>query len=321
MSARFVAAAWVALLIGGCAARPAPGPVVADVAYEREDWKYQQSVGAAIRSEHYELYTTLREPVLQQSLPQVLESAYNYYRELVPAAQPPAEPMKVYLFATRGEWEHFTRRLAGPRAATLLKVRGGGYSERGVSVIEYVAHEITFPVMLHEGFHQYLYHCVHPNIPAWLNEGLAVYCEGHRAGGHGVSGFDPWYNPTRRNALAELLVRDRELFSLEELLRINAGHVVGGTRRRIDAYYAQVWALMLFLREGEDGRYAPGFARLLAALGRDDIEPFARAAHATSSRPEYNFGQSLFSAFISDDYETVDREFRRFMRRTVLGEK
>ena len=43
-----------------------------------------------------------------------------------------------------------------------------------------------------------------------------------------------------------------EIFSLEELLRINAGHVVGGSTRKVSAYYGQVWALMLFLREGQE---------------------------------------------------------------------
>lgn len=309
------------LALTGCTQTEKPSPVVLRPSFERSEWKYQRAPGAVIQSEHYEIYTTVRDSDLQDTLPQVMESAFNYYREIVPTAKAPTERMKVYIFAKRSEFESFTRRMAGMRAEVLLKVRNGGYSEGGISVIEYVAHEVTYPIMLHEGFHQYLHHYIHPGIPAWLNEGLAVLCEGHRLGGSGVAGFAPDYNPTRRNALAEALIRDKELFPLEELLRINAGHVVGGSRRKIDAYYAQVWALMLFLMQGEDGRYVPAMRKLLDTLGREDVEPYATAAHAATPSEPYSFGKGLFQAFIATDIEAVDREYRRFMRQEILKEK
>jgi hypothetical protein len=247
-----------------------------------------------------------------------METAYLFYRELVPTAREPEQPMPVYLFARRAEWADFTKRFGPQRARTLLKVRNGGYMERGVTVAEYVSHAVTFPLLTHEGFHQFLFHCAHPHVPAWLNEGLAVLCEGQRWGNAGLTEFDPWHNPQRRNTLAEVLLRD-ELFSLDELLRINAGHVVGGSTRKISAYYGQVWALTLFLREGEEGKYAEGFARLLNALGSSDLENYARAYHVQSSRQSYNFGRDLFCNFISDDLETVEREYLTFMRQRILG--
>ena len=63
--------------------------------------------------------------------------------------------------------------------------------ERGITVAEYVSHAVTFPLLTHEGFHQFLYHCAYPRVPAWLNEGLAVMCEGSA----GVT--SAWWNSIR----------------------------------------------------------------------------------------------------------------------------
>ncbi len=309
-----------AALFGGCAGSERTTPVLAEVPFEIDDWQYGKSAGRRIVSEHYEIYTTLSDRVLLEALPQVLEAAYLFYSELVPTAREPEQPMQVYLFARRGEWAHFTRGFGPQRARTLLKVRNGGYMERGITVAEYVSHAVTFSLLTHEGFHQFLFHCAHPRVPAWLNEGLAVLCEGQRWNGAGLAEFDPWHNPRRRNTLAEVLLRD-ELFPLDELLRINAGRVVGGSTHKISAYYGQVWALVLFLREGEEGKYAEDFTRLLAALGSRELEELARAPQAGSPRRSRNFGRDLFRNFISDDLGAVEREYRAFMRQRFLNER
>ncbi|MFQ5805669.1 MAG: hypothetical protein ACE5I3_04380 [Phycisphaerae bacterium] len=309
-----------AVFVGGCAGSKKATPILEDVPFEIDAWRYVGRSGHRVTSEHYEIYTTLGDEVLLASLPQAMETAYLFYRQLVPTAREPQQRMPVYLFARRGEWADFTRRFAGPRAKTLLKVRRGGYTERGVSVIEYVTHSITFPLVAHEGLHQYLHHCVNRRVPAWLNEGLAVLCEGQRWGNIGLKEFDPWHNPSRRNVLAEAPLRN-EIRPLDELLRINAGHIVGETTRKIGTYYAQLWALMLFLQEGQEGKYAEGFARLCNALGSQELEPFARAAYVKSTQRTYNFGRELFCNFISDDLETVEREYVAFMRQKILGER
>lgn len=305
-------------LLSGCATESRGFAAVRDVEYQTDDWTFQESAGTKITTKHYEIYTTLREPYLVNALPSAMESAYLFYRALVPAAVEPTEKMPVYLFATRGHFAHYTRQSFGLRAQLLLKVRGGGYSEKGKSVIEYVAHQIAFPVVAHEGMHQYIYHCVNKRIPAWLNEGLSVLCEGQRWDNRGLVEFDPYYNPLRRNALAEVLLRNKQ-FSLADLLKSNAGHVVGGSSTEVDAFYGQVWALMLFLRDGEEGKYRDGLTRMLIALGAEDIESFAQAAHATSKREQYEFGQALFAAFISDDLDGVGREFERFMKEKIIA--
>jgi hypothetical protein len=313
-----MAAAWFA---GGCARDP--GLLGRDpVAYEARAWKFGRHAGQKLITEHYVIYTTLQDEVLLEALPDFMEGAYTYYARITPPVREPEKRMRVFLFASRGQWEAFTRKFTGERAPLFLKVRNGGYSERGISVIEYVAHSVTFPLFAHEGWHQYLHHHAQPNIPAWINEGLAVCCEGQRWGSYkgryGLVTFDPAYNPVRRNALAEALLRN-DLHPLRKLLRTNPGRIIGGSSRSVATYYAQVWALMLFLEEGEDGKYADRFRQLLDKLGDPELRQHARAAHISSSDRRMNLGMALFHAFITEDLDTFEREYVEYMKTRFLG--
>lgn len=308
-----------ASLVAGCADRKLD-TIAVHPTYDESDWSYRGRPGKELDTRHYHIYTTVTEPQLISWLPQTMETAFRFYETLAPPSRTPDEPMPVYLFAQRDEFEDFTRRTFGPRAEILTKVRNGGFMENGVTVIEYVSHAATFPVMTHEGFHQYLHQYATPDIPAWLNEGLAVLCEGQIWGNDGLRGFDKWHDPTRRNQLAEALVTEK-LIDLPELLRMNAGNVVGGPQRQIRTYYAQVWALILFLEDGEGGKYAADFQRLLGALGKQNLEMHARAAHISSGSRRFSFGRDLFRAFFGDDLKQIDQEYVTFMRRRILGEK
>lgn len=310
------------LLAGGACKGPSAGvePLRA-VDYRTEDWKFGGRPGQKLLTENYVVYTTVRDAALLSALPQALESYLLYYRHLIPASRAPEGRMEVFLLAQREEFEEFTRRFGGVKAPLMLKIRGGGYSEGGVSVIQYVSHDATFPLMAHEGFHQFLHHCASDRVPAWLNEGLAVICEGQRWSDSGLVAFDPDYNPLRRNALTEALQKNR-LRPLEELLRINAGHVIGGSPSDVAAYYGQVWMLMRFLDVGADGRYAAAFAKLRTDIARYDLETLVQGAALTApiaSGVRPNAGEALFRGYISNDLETVEREYDAFLRARLLG--
>ncbi len=283
------------------------------IQFERQEWQFGPSAGSKLITEHYVISTTIKDEVLLDAIPDFMESAYARYVKLLPPLQTPDKRMRVYLFAERIEWEAFTRKLTGSRSQLYLQVRNGGYSERGVAVIEYVAHQVTFPLLAHEGFHQYLFHHVSHDVPAWLNEGFAVLCEGQRWGAAKVQSFDPWFNPRRRNAVEHAVATNR-LHSLRKLLETHPGQVIQETSRAVSTYYAQVWALVLFLREGEDGKYDADFQRLLDKLHEVDLEQYARAAHIWSERGTFNFGEALFRTFISEDLDTVEQEYFEFLR-------
>lgn len=311
----------VALLLGaGCAQRDEDRFVALDdVAAASEEWRFERGAGVKITTDHYEIYTTIDEPRLLALLPQAMETCYAYYQRLVPNVTPHNERMSVYIFAQRREWERFTQRRFPQQARLLLQIRNGGYSLDRIAVAQYVTHAITFPIIAHEGLHQYLEHNVAQRVPAWLNEGLAVECEGQRWTMDGLREFDPWHNPARRNQTAEALQRNEQT-PLRELLRISAGHVVGGKSRTVAAYYGQVWLLQRFLSEGQDGKYAADYQRLIAAIGSQDLDVLAQAG-AVSAGASVGPGEGLFRAFISEDLATVEAEYLEFMRNYVLAGK
>lgn len=299
----------------GCATtREAPPPVE----FEKEPWRFGRSDGYHLRTEHYDIYTTLDHDILVDALPEFAERAYANYAQLVPPTRPLNGRMKAFLFVSRGQWAAFTKRFMKEQAPVYMKIRNGGYSARGVTVMEYVAHQITFPLLAHEGWHQYLHHQVNTRIPAWINEGLAVYCEGQRWGNSGVKEFDPWYNPMRRNRLAEAIIAD-ELYPLRRLLRTHPGNEIDHTTEKVLTYYAQLWALMLFLEEGADGKYAADYHRLLEQLDDADVEQYARAAHIWSDSGDFNYGEALFRNFISEDLDTVEEQYRAFLRERFIN--
>ena len=199
-------------------------------------------------------------------IPDLVERAYEFYQQLVPPVHEPAERMPVYLLATRNQWATATAHLTGARAEIFLRVRNGGFSDGGVSVIQYVEPSITGPLLAHEGFHQYLHCCVGPAVPAWLNEGLAVVCEGQRWTATRLREFDPHFNPTRQSRLAEAVNRDR-LFPLEELLRTHAGNVVQGTSTQVGSITLSSGRDAVS-QEGEDGKLRGGFRTFAARVRR-----------------------------------------------------
>ncbi|MCA9242568.1 MAG: hypothetical protein KDA32_01335 [Phycisphaerales bacterium] len=321
IKARIAVGIALSIAVGaGCAHQNENRFVALDnVASTQDEWRFERTRGFKLTTEHYDIYTTIEEPRLLTSLPQAMETCYAYYQRLLPNVTPGGERMTVYIFAKRREWERFTQRRFPERAPLLLQIRNGGYSLDRIAVAQYVTHAITFPIIAHEGLHQFLELNVSNRVPAWLNEGLAVECEGQKWTMDGLREFDPWHNPARRNQLAEVLQRNEQT-PLRELLRISAGHVVGGTSRGIAAYYGQVWMLQRFLSAGQDGKYAAEYQRMIDAIGSQDLDALAQAG-AISGGGSISPGEGLFRAFFAEDLDTIETEYVDFMKNYALGGK
>lgn len=128
------------------------------------------------------------------------------------------------------------------------------------------------------------------NIPAWLDEGLAVYMETAVQGSGGKLYLDRqgsdrrWY---RRHA------EEKDPYDLSRVLNFQTADFLASSRA--DLKYAQSYTLVDFLAHGEDGKYREGFAR------------FVQSAYLGKS------SQTHFKAAIGVDDKVLERAWKAFV--------
>jgi predicted secreted protein len=135
----------------------------------------------------------------------------------------------------------------------------------------------------HEAFHQFAHNAISPNLPVWLNEGLAQLFEECI-----WTGTEFWLGqvPPRRLRQLEADVKARRLIdfvtftgmsSEEWAARLARDHAAGATQ------YNQSWAMVHFLVNAKDEngkeKYRPRLVRLLELIhnGADPQEAFVQA--------------------------------------------
>lgn len=264
---------------------------------EGTPWSFNNTEGRIIETSHYRIYTTSTDALLLEKLPIFLESAYDNYLAFLPPAEADEEPLEIYLFERRSEWEAYTRENTGARAKSYLKIRAGAYSHEGTCVAYMLERYHTFGVLAHEGFHQFSARRLGHRIPAWMEEGLACNFEAH-AWKAGRAKFAPDLNEFRISALQRAL-RNDSLFTLPELLVMRANDAVALPPEQTATFYAQAWALTRFLQEGEDGKYREAFWQLL-----DDA---AAGANLTSRDQALQTFESYF-----EDSDVIAGEFVQY---------
>ncbi|MFH1924075.1 MAG: hypothetical protein ABIP48_29830 [Planctomycetota bacterium] len=186
------------------------------------------------------------------------------------------EPIHVYLFDDANQFDNFIHlHYPGfpPRRAYFLETdtRLHVYAQWGDRVAEDLRHEVT---------HGYL-HSVVPNLPLWLDEGLAEYFEVPR-GAHGL-------NPPH---LAELVSQMETGGRQPDLKRLE------GFERPFDmtqADYAEAWAWVhFFLESGPESRRA--LEQYLLDLRRDGTaEPVSERIGRHVAAPELALADHLRS--------------------------
>lgn len=165
-------------------------------------------------------------------------------------------------------------------------------------------------------------------LPVWLEEGLATYMEGFRwdalrrrppvpdaTAGPSLPQFQPWYNWERYTALTRV-ARANRLMPLDQLVETTPQELVDSSGDRALAYYAQVWALTLYLAEGENGAMRADLeamiadassGRLTSRVSRDIGD---RGARLQLSRRR---GDAVLRTYFGKSAADMDAGYREFV--------
>lgn len=327
-----------AILLAGCSIETPQSPTTPGawlkslpVVEKVEPWaRPDGNAGLVVHTAHYRLFTTVSDPLVLRRVPVFLESALRAYRETAGVDAWPKEPLVVYLFAERADWETFTDEWAGPAANLYRRIQAGAYFLNGATVAYYLDRHASFSVLAHEGWHQYAQQTFALRLPAWLDELMAIQFEAF-TWDRGLVTFDPSRNGSRLLALKQNMAAGQVL-DIDQLLPLDAGRMLSlpsptdGSPRAVSGYYAQLYALGRFLREAAYGRHLLDLQALLqdAAAGNWPLTDAQRqGATPTTGNPSRHWnaqvGPLLFRRYITQTPADLDEPYRAFCRRILAG--
>ena len=261
-------------------ASPAPVEMLPKGAVVRavEPWRSTTREGERIVTSSFRIHTTMRSEEFKRLMAIFSERAMAHWTTALATLPAPDRPLDTYVFGSRDEWAAHTRMKLGTEAGAYLALGRGGYTSNAEAILYDIGPGDTLTILAHEGWHQFTQSLFRQELPPWLEEGIAAYMEGHRISPEsGEPVFTPWRNFERFGELRDAVRRGRTV-PIDQILDSTAQEYLADGRDRLLTYYAQVWALVHYLREGEDGTYGAGLSRLLADCVAGRVSETLRSA-------------------------------------------
>ncbi len=302
-----------------------------------EPWTAVSPAGRVIRTPAYRLFTTMPPGVTLSRLPRFMESALAVYRSAYATLPAPPLALDTFLLANRPQWMKLTAQMFPDEAEGFLKIPRGGFTLNARALLYDLGTRDTLALIGHEGWHQFTQQTFIDPLPIWLEEGIATHMEGFRWDTNDPTKpiFTPWANPDRFDQLRQR-VEEGRLFSLAELLAgspqdliaqtaTTSGNATPGPRdpQATLAYYAQVWALLHFLQEDQDGRHRQALATLVTDAAQGRLVGTIRASAGERAADAYLLhrrGPELFNIYFNADTSDAQARYRSFVERiTRLG--
>ena len=228
-------------------------------------------------SKHYRIHTDL-EPAFAEELAMRLDAMYEEYARRLSEFRAAADgkTFEVYLFTHRVDYMRLTNHRFPNTGGVFMPGRN-----LLAAFLEGQGRDALRRTLQHEAFHQFAHTALSPQLPLWLNEGIAQYFEeGIWTGRDFVIGQVP---PRRVRQLQEDMKVKRLLpfrsfmgYTHEEW----AGNLTKDAERGA-TQYNQAWAMVHFLVHANNGRepYRPRLIELLRLIhqGKDSEEAFRLA--------------------------------------------
>ena len=284
-------------------------------------WDDGGGPGVLIRTDRYNLRLAVKDQVFRDRLPAYMEACSDAYAQALGALPVPSEPMDLYVFASRGPWEAWTRRTLGRDADLYLGLGRGGFTTDGTSVLYDIGRSDTLTIMAHEGWHQFSQKSLKDPLPTWLEEGLACWMEGTRMNRDGQpTPFRPWRNFERWNEARNAVTAERTL-ALRELLDTSPQQCLEEGKDELLTYYAQVWALVHFLHDAEGGRYREGLKSMLRDAANGSLRERTTASRHAGSDPAVarraarsRTGALVLREYVASDLDLLSVQYDQFLR-------
>jgi len=264
-----------------------------------------------VLTDHYRIHTDLNNELVDD-LSKRMEAMYGEYERRFASFKPDdgqRPRLEAYIFRTQDEYLKFT----DPK----LKNTGGVYMPRRnllAAFLEGQGRDSLRRTLQHEAFHQFAFNNISPNLPVWLNEGLAQMFE------EGIwSGNSFWIGeaPPRRIRQLQADMNDQKIIDFEQLLALSSeqwadnltrDHDLGGTQ------YNQSWAMVYFLvvAKGPDGKekYRPRLLNMLRLLhdGKDGNEAFRLAFSSNIKGFQDRFMEWARNFKATDEATMIERQ-------------
>ncbi|HSW00714.1 MAG TPA: hypothetical protein VLI39_11120 [Sedimentisphaerales bacterium] len=290
-----------------------------------EPWSNRFGPGLKLTTDHYEIFTTVEQPLLLRRIPGFVESAYRGYNDQLAQPITTSHKFTVYVFADRQQWEDFTHDFAGEQAPLFCKIQTGAYYLNGACVVYDIGAVRTLAAVGHEGWHQFNSRLFKYRLPSWLDEGVAMLFE-TGVYEQGLFRFDPSMNIQRLGGLKRTLAGARPI-PLRELIVTSPGEVLASDQTEaVMAFYSQSYALVRFLRESRHGMRLDTYHQLMqdGLLGRWPLDASTGSVAENRNLPRTipwnrTVGRLLFDHYVGSDIEQLDAEYQAFCRRIVSG--
>lgn len=321
-------------MLVGCAstqprhARETGTPPTADVGRfvaDRQPWSYRGAAGWEYHTPNAIIRTTSTDRKILERLPPFIELSILHCQSDLVRLPRPAETIETYFFQTRSQWATLTQALMGERAPVYLAIERGGYSYNHIGVFFDLGPRDSFVICAHEGWHQYAHSTFKGPLPVWLDEGVACVMEGFKWDEQFPDHprFMRWANTERFDQLrsaasSDSLMPIHMLLTLRPQDLMEQGTRSGSTEPAALIYYAQVWALIHFLREGEGGSYRSALEQLLQDCADDSFRDRLGETDLRQFNTRRTGAQTLL-AYMPEGttLRQLDSEYQRFIRQIV----
>jgi hypothetical protein len=215
-------------------------------------------------SKHYRIHTDL-DPRFAEELATRLDSMYEQYAHRLSEFRAGADgkTFEVYIFAKRADYMRLTGNRFPNTGGVFMPARN-----LLAAFLEGQGRDALRRTLQHEAFHQFAHTALSPDLPLWLNEGMAQYFEeGIWTGQYFAIGQVP---PRRVRQLQEDMKAQRLLpfRTFMSLTHEEWGQNLTRDAERGATQYNQAWAMVHFLVHANNGRepYRPRLIQLLKMI-------------------------------------------------------